>query len=405
MESSKKHQLKKPLPKNNTLHIDIEAVATLSMASMGILSPITGLMNEKIATNVDLNGEHQGQHYPFSFILAPSGKRNAEVLRSAKVGDTLLLVCCGEIRGELVVDDLFEIDPEQRVKRIFSTDDMNHPGVVRTLERLGSMAVCGKYSIDFPDVKETKEIIKRKISSLEAKKISGIVMAARPLHRGHERVIRTALDDSDLLVIFLTKPYLEDYMDYELRKEIMDFFVNNYLPRQKVLVVPLENTYIFAGQNEIILNSIVVKNYGCTRFVVGQTHAGLGLHYKKKQASTIFDELKDVGIDITTVSEFVYCDTCKTIVTTNTCPHGQHHHISYHSDAIIELFKTGILPPAVLIRTEISAIILAKLYPNRFENISKLYYDFMPSSGLIESHSEKDFYLSLMQLYQTTSLT
>ena len=61
MESSKKHQLKKPLPKNNTLHIDIEAVATLSMASMGILSPITGLMNEKIATNVDLNGEHQGQ--------------------------------------------------------------------------------------------------------------------------------------------------------------------------------------------------------------------------------------------------------------------------------------------------------------------------------------------------------
>jgi sulfate adenylyltransferase len=394
---------KKQLP-NKQLYIDIEAVATLAMVKEELLAPITGLMNAEVASAVDLDGCHLDQSYPFSFILAPSGKRNEEVLQNAKIGDTLDFVCCGEIKGQIVIDEVFEIDRIARVKRIYSTNDMNHPGVGGTLERLGNFAVSGEYTIVFPDVLKTKEEISRKVASLDAKNIAGLVMVARPLHRAHERIIRTALDNSDLLIIFLTKPYLEDYMSFTLRKEIMEFFVNNFLPRQKVLVVALENTYIFAGHNEIILNSIVVKNYGCTNFVVGQTHAGLGLHYKKKQISTIFDELK-IDIEVSTVSEFVYCDTCKTIVTKNTCPHGQHHHIAYHSEAMIELFKAGIIPPAVLVRPEISAMILAKIYPNRFENLSKLYYDFMPSSGLIESHSEKDFYLSLMKLYQTTSLT
>lgn len=394
------------MQKNRALFIDKEALATLSMVSMGVLFPVTGLMNKKEAAEVDKTGMYKGKSFPFSFILAPSGRTNQAILKSAKKGEVLDLVCNGEKKGELTVGDIFEIDPIKRVQKIYNTTDMSHPGITKTLERLGSVAVSGDYFVEFDDVKNALDKVKKKREYLEAKNVTGLVVAARPLHRAHERVIRQALENTDMLVIFLTKPYLEDLLPpYELRRKVIDFFIKNFLPSEKIVVVPLENTYIFAGSIEVILNAIVVKNFGCTKFLVGQNHAGLGVHYKKKKISTIFDNLVGIDIEIETVSEFVYCNMCKTLVTANTCPHGQHHHISYHSDSILELFKVGILPPAVLIRKEISAMMLAYLFPGRFKNIPKLYYDFIPSSGLIEEHSEEDFYLSLMTLYQTSSLT
>jgi sulfate adenylyltransferase len=79
--------------------------------------------------------------------------------------------------------------------------------------------------------------------------------------------------------------------------------------------------------------------------------------------------------------------------------------MSYHSESILELLEMGIMPPAVLVRKEISAYILSKIFPNRFKNLEKLYYDLFPVEGLLKEHTQKDFYLKLMQLYQTTSLT
>jgi len=112
-----------------------------------------------------------------------------------------------------------------------------------------------------------------------------------------------------------------------------------------------------------------------------------------------------IDIEIEIASEYVYCDKCRTLVSTNTCPHGQHHHISYKADSIRELLELGILPPAVLMRKELSSYILSKLYPNRFKNLEKLYYDVLPVGGLLQEHTEQDFYMELMKLYQTTSLT
>ena len=104
-------------------------------------------------------------------------------------------------------------------------------------------------------------------------------------------------------------------------------------------------------------------------------------------------------------SEYVYCDECTTLVSKNTCPHGQHHQVSYHADSILELLELGLLPPTILIRKEISAFLLSRMFPNRVKNLEKLYYDLLPVEGLLKEHTEKDFYLELMKLYQTTSLT
>ncbi len=388
------------------LFIDQEAVATLAMAKEGLLYPVTELMNEKEQVDADKNKMYKGVPFPFSFILAPKGKRNEEVLLAAERGEVLTLVCADEEVGELIVDEVFQIDPMKRVELIYGTTNKSHPGVASTLKRLGNYAISGDFTVNFTDVRESLDSIKAAAKANHAEIITGMVLAGRPFHRAHERLIRQTMEKTDLLVIFLTKPYMDDAtLDFSIRKKSIEFFIRNFLSSHKVIVVPLENTYIFSGMSELILNGIVLKNSGCNRFIVGRNHAGLGLYYEDEHVNTIFDNFKIDGLEIETVSEFVYCDMCKTIVTMNTCPHGQHHHISYNSESILELLNNGILPPAVLMRTEISAKILEHKFPNRFKNISKLFYDLVPSTGVVEDYTQKDMYISLMKLYQTCSLT
>jgi sulfate adenylyltransferase len=186
---------------------------------------------------------------------------------------------------------------------------------------------------------------------------------------------------------------------------MVEYFINNYLPQGRVIIVPLESSYLFAGSNEILLDAIVALNYGCDRLMIGQNHAGIGMYYDKNSNKSIVDRLESLKIEISIASEYVYCNLCKTLVSVQTCPHGHHHHISYNAESILELLKEGLLPPAVLVRKEISSLVVSSLFPNRFKNLSKLYYNIMPINGLLEEHSEKDFYTELMNLYQTTSLT
>ena len=391
--------------KNKTLYIDKEAASALELVADGLLKPVTKLMNEAESKAVLETGLIDGKSFPFPFILAPSGKKNEEVLASLKGGEEVLIICDDEEFALLEVKETFKIDPSERVKHIYGTDDLSHPGVQATMKRLGSWAVSGEYTLLHKKENSTKKAIQKAKELIGAKHTTSIVMAANPLHRAHERLIRQTLESTDLLVIFLLKPYDCANIAYDVRKEALDFFINNFLPKNRVVIIPLENSYIFAGYNEIIIDAIVAKNYGCDRLTVGRNHAGLGMFYDCNSNKSIIDRVTGIDIEITVASEYVYCDECKTLVSKNTCPHGQHHQISYHADSILELLEAGLLPPAVLMRKEISAFILSKLIPNRFKNLEKLYYDTFPVQGLLEEHTEKDFYLELMKLYQTTSLT
>lgn len=391
--------------KNKALFVDKEAIASLSLAKEGILFPVTGLMNSKDAKKVDTSNLYNGKSFPFSFILAPSGKRNSEVLESLKSGETVDLIENQRTIGTLEVDEIFEIDPIKRVEKIYGTSDTTHPGVVSTLARLGKYAISGKYEIEFYDVKKSKQQISDAVEKVEAKHITGIVTAARPVNRGHERLIRLALEKTDLVVIFLSKPYSEDSVHYNIRYEALDYLVKNFLPSDRVVIVPFENTYLFAGMNELLLDAIAIQNFGCDRMVIGASHAGLGMFFESHEIKSIFDSFVGINMTIDISSMFVYCNVCKTLVTQKTCPHGMHHHITYNSSSLLELIKNGILPPAILMRKEISSIYLSRLFPNRFKNLQKLYADMITNSGILEEHSEREFYNELMNLYQTTSLT
>ncbi len=391
--------------KSNSLYIDQEALSALSLVKAGLLYPVTSLMNKKQALEVLETGMFNNKIFPFPIILAPSGKINQEVLATAKAGDRLVLISDDKEVGHLIVEEAFEINPKERVQQIYGTDDLEHPGVKSTYKRLGKIAVCGEFEINLDTIMERKENIETAKQRIGAQHVTAMMMGANPLHRAHERLIRQALDKTDLIVIFLLKPFNSADLQFDLRYETLTYFVQNFLPTNRVTVVPLENSYIFAGYNEVIIDAIVAKNFGCNRLTIGQNHAGVGMYYDQNTNKSIIDKLTGLDIEVDIASEYVYCNICKTLVSTQTCPHGQHHHISYHSDSILELIKLGLLPPAVLMRKEIAAIILSHLFPDRFKNLEKLYYDIMPVTGLLEEHTEKDFYIALMKLYQTTSLT
>lgn len=390
---------------NKTVLIDKEAAAALELLKEGLLQPARALMNEAQSREVLATGLIGDQTFPFPFILAPSGRKNKEVLSSLKKGDEITILFEQKPFAILVVDETFKIDPKERIKQIYGTTDITHPGLQATLSRIGEIALCGEYELINQPKNDYKKLIAQTKEQIGAKHTTALVMAANPLHRAHEKLIRQTLDSTDLLVIFLLKPYNETNLSFEIRKDTLEFFVNNFLTKNHVVVVPLENSYIFAGYSEIIIDAIVAKNYGCDRLTIGRNHAGLGMFYDSNANKSIVDNIVGLDIEIVVASEFVYCDKCTTLVSKNTCPHGQHHQISYNSTSILELLELGILPPTILIRKEISASIISRLHPNRFKNLEKLYYDILPIEGLLREHTENDFYLELMKLYQTTSLT
>jgi len=391
--------------RNKSVYIDAEALSTLALVQEGLLAPVTGLMSEQEAAEVDRTRTYKGIPFPFSLLFAPAGRRNHETISSLRPGEMIDLVSDGKKVGEMTIKEVFEIDQQQRLMNIYGTSDPSHPGVYNTMKRLGKLSLYGDYTVEYPLVQDTRRRIEQALQRSGAQKVSSMMLAANPLNRAHERMIRQATSESDLLILFLRKPFTDQGLRYDIRHKALTTFVEGFLPKNKVLIVPFENTYIFAGYNELILEALLAKNSGCSEMLIGKNHAGLGLYYDRNRLNTIFDTLDGLGITIKTMDEYVYCDTCKTLVSTFTCPHGQHHHIHYRSEAILELIEKGIIPPTILVRKEISASIIAALFPDRFSHLQDLYYSLMPSSGLLEHKSDEQFYVKLMELYQTSSLT
>ncbi|HIC79332.1 MAG TPA: sulfate adenylyltransferase, partial [Sulfurovum sp.] len=296
------------LRKNKQLYIDAEALSTLALVQEGLLAPISKLMNEKEAKEVRETKMYKGVLFPFAFILTPSGRTNEIVLKSLEKGEVVELVTEGKVMGELIVEETFYINPDDRLKCIFGTADKSHPGVKKTIKRLGNIAVTGEYKVEYPLISSSKRVVKEKIKETGAKKVSALMLTANPINRVHERTIRQAIDQSDLVVIFLLKPFNTDTLRYDIRQDAVQTVIDNFLTANKVIIVPLENSYIFSGYNELVLDALVAKNYGCNRLIIGKNHAGLGLLYEHDEENSIFDVSEDIQIEISTIEPHVYCN-------------------------------------------------------------------------------------------------
>ena len=378
----------KPTPKpNQALHIDKEALSSLALVQEGLLAPISRLANSK-TLHLD--------SYLTPFVLNPAGKRNRQVLESTKPNDVLDIVFEQKKVGYLRVEEVFPIDRHARTIQL--TGLQGGAEFDRIYSRLGDYAVCGEYQVDFPDIKEAKARLQEQITAHNAKHITGLVLDGQIFHKAHEALIRDALSTSDLVVLFLLKPYRHTIIHYDMQKECVELAMREYLMSDRICTIPLDDTYLFTGTNNVLLHAMVARNYGCTHFIVSDNTPNLSVFYERNTLYSVLDVVS--GIRTSIKGGYVYCDVCQMLVNRTTCPHGKHHHISYDTESILEFFKTGLLPPSVLVRPSISAKLIAHLFPNRFSNLQKLYYDLMPlNDGVLMPKSEEDFYLKLMQLY------
>ena len=388
--------------KNSEIFINTEVYGALELIKNKILSNFSALMDDEQIKEVAKKGYFNGEPMPYSFGFAPFGEVNQNTASKLHAGQRVNLNMDGKIVGHIDVAKVFNFDESMRAKNIFLANESNSEMSLN----LGKYGISGEFELYDESLQISKDALNELIKESGAKKITAVFLTADPFNRAHERLVRMTIDKADLVVVFLIRTREERHIDYEIRKQVLDFFNQNYLPTKKVFVFVLKNTTLFSSHANPTLECIAASRLGANKLVIGQNHSGIGMFFDHNEVHTILDIYKnDLNLDVIVLPELVYCNKCKTLVSTKSCPHGQHHQIKYHPDVIKELLFNGIMPPAILVRPEISALILSKLYVNRFKDIQKLCDDLFVNSGLLENKTDRDFYEELMKLYQTSSLT
>ncbi len=267
------------------------------------------------------------------------------------------------------VEEIFTFDKKRVVQKIFGTDSLDHPGVSRFVSLPDNFA-GGKitlidhdrepFSSFYLEPKETRVLFKER----KWKTIAGF-QTRNPPHTGHENLQKTVLGLVDGLFInpLIGKKKKGDFKD-QLILDSYKTMIDHYLTKERVVLSILTTEMRYAGPKEAIFHAICRKNFGCTHFIVGRDHAGVGNFYAPEAAIEIFDEYPDMGIKIISVKgDFFYCKKCKHLASERTCPHQTEDHITFSGTKIRELMRTGEKPPEEIMRPEVFEVLLREKDP------------------------------------------
>ncbi len=329
---------------------------------------------------------------PSTLTFSPNYRLNGS-LKNCEFNDEISLVLNGAVVGKITNATTFK--NTKKYTNIFNEN-------ICKIEENLNPCIAGKVNIFDNKFKKLKTKVAAKIEKHNAKKVTALVLNADPITRAHERMFRWTIDKADLVLVFIVDGYESNSLNFKVKKECFDFFVKNFLPQERIFPIYLEHVDLFSPHLDPNYECLLASSFGANKLVIGQNHQGLGLFYDNNLAHTAIDELSQkTGLELIVLPEFVFCNKCNMMVSTKSCPHGSHHHIKYRSSMIREMLQSGLIPPTVLVRKEISAKLLAHLHPNRFKNVQMIYDGLFPSNGIIEKRSDEDLYKELITLYRT----
>ncbi len=344
-------------------------LADLEMIATGGLSPLTGYMGQADYTSVVHNMRlANGLPWTIPVTLAVSAEQGTRI----QAGQVVALVeqANGSERllAILNVSEKYTYDREVEARNVFRTTEDKHPGVAR-LYKQGEVLLAGSVDVidlplrvqqEFAELRYTPKQTRAIFAERGWRRIVGF-QTRNPIHRAHEYIQKTALEIVDGLLLHpLVGETKSDDIPADVRVESYQAILKSYYPASRVLLGVFPAAMRYAGPREAIFHAIARKNYGCTHFIVGRDHAGVGKYYGTYDAHLIFDEFapEELGITPLFFEHTFYCKACGQIVSLKTCPHDDSQHLVLSGTQVREKLARGELLPVEFTRPEVSRVLM-----------------------------------------------
>jgi sulfate adenylyltransferase len=338
-------------------------VSDLEMIANGAFSPLEGFMCEDDYTAVRGN-KHLASGLPWTIPITLS--TTDEIAGVLVEGSDIALYSNDHLLGVLHLRQKYRYDKQREAERVYLTTDLAHPGVNALFDQ-GDWLLGGPISLlnrpqnsTFPefrlDPQQTREEFKKKgwhrVVAFQTR---------NPIHRAHEYIIKCALEVVDGLLLHpLVGETKSDDIPADIRMRCYQAMLENYFPTTRTLLAVNPAAMRYAGPREAVFHAIIRKNYGCTHFIVGRDHAGVGNYYGTYDAHYIFNEFDPEALGITPMffDHSFYCRRCDAMASNKTCPHDSSEHVTLSGTRVREMLGRGEMPPREFSRPEVAAILI-----------------------------------------------
>ncbi|NIM06601.1 MAG: sulfate adenylyltransferase [Armatimonadetes bacterium] len=338
-------------------------LADLEMIACGAMSPLKGFMTEAdYRSVVDTMRLTNGLVWSIPVVFSAKTKEQQGLKPGAQVA---LVDDAGHALAVMALESRYEVDPDYEAQMVLRTTDDGHPGV-QYLKSISPVYLGGDIRLirhpehrDFARYRlEPKET--RVLFDAKGWKRIAAFQTRNPIHRAHEYLQKCVMEFTDGLLIHpLVGETKGDDIPADVRMRCYEALLEKYYQRDRVVLSVFPAAMRYGGPREAIFHALVRKNYGCTHFIVGRDHAGVGDYYGTYDAHTIFGEFEPEEIDITPLffDHAFYCKRCGNMATAKTCPHDKEDHVFLSGRKVRQMLLEGKMPPPEFTRPEVAEIL------------------------------------------------